>query len=126
MTLFQLARLPQNVAGRQCVVESDISWIFGFFLRYGYYNVYILAALGMLKLAFKVLNRCRKNKKLCVCKFQNTDCRSPKFSPTHSGAAVLCVVGKTSKTTVLQTTTRSVASSQKNSKWDNIRKKLIC
>ena len=33
---------------------------------------------------------------------------------------------KTSKTMVLQTTTRGVASSQENSKWANIRKKLIC
>ena len=28
---FQLTRLPQNVAGRQRGVESDISWIFGIF-----------------------------------------------------------------------------------------------
>ena len=31
MTLFKLTRLPQNVAGRQRVFESDISWIFGNF-----------------------------------------------------------------------------------------------
>ena len=34
MTLFQLKRLPQNVAGRQRIVVSDICWFFGNFLRY--------------------------------------------------------------------------------------------
>ena len=31
MTLFQLTRLPPNVAGRQHIVEGDICWIFGVF-----------------------------------------------------------------------------------------------
>ena len=34
MTLFQLTRLPPNVAGRQRVLDSDICWIFGIFLSY--------------------------------------------------------------------------------------------
>ena len=31
MTLFELMRLPPNVAGRQRIVEGDICWIFGVF-----------------------------------------------------------------------------------------------
>ena len=34
MTLFQLTHPHQNVAGRQRVVESNISWIFGISFRY--------------------------------------------------------------------------------------------
>ena len=34
MTLFQLTRLAQNVAGSQRIVDSDICWIFGFFELY--------------------------------------------------------------------------------------------
>ena len=34
MTLFQLTRLPPNVAGRQRIVEGDICWVFGIFLSY--------------------------------------------------------------------------------------------
>ena len=40
MTLFKLTQLPPNVAGRQRVVESDISWIFGIFLRYSAIDSY--------------------------------------------------------------------------------------
>ena len=40
MTLFQLTRLPQNVAGRQRVVESEICLIFGIVLRY--YDTFVL------------------------------------------------------------------------------------
>ena len=33
MTLFDLTALPQNVAGRRMLCESDICWIFEFFLQ---------------------------------------------------------------------------------------------
>ena len=41
MTLFQLTRLPPNVAGRQRVVDSDICWIFGIFLSYDKQNQHV-------------------------------------------------------------------------------------